>query len=216
MVTYQSDDEQLEALQRWWRENGRSVIAALILAIAGAVGYQQWQAYQKSQAEDASGLYTKFSQAINQGGQDLTQAQEAAAELKDDYGSTGYAVLAAMDLAQNYAAANELDKAVEQLKWARDNADDAAMEELARLRLGRAYWAQGDYQEAVEAMGEPPEHGFVSEYYELRGDILSAQGQDADAADAYRKAMQADSVGPQLRQLLQIKLDAVAGTDSQS
>lgn len=216
MVTYQSDDEQLEALQRWWRENGRSVIAALILAIAGAVGYQQWQAYRKSQAEDASALYTKFSQAINDDGQDIQQAQEAGGELKDDYGGTGYAVLAAMDLAQHYAAGDSLDKAVEQLKWASDHADDDAMEELVRLRLGRVYWAQGNYQQAVKAMGEPPEHGYVSEYYELRGDILDAQGQAADAADAYRKALQAGSVGPQRRRLLQIKLDSVAGPESQS
>lgn len=206
-VVTRTDEETVEALQRWWRENGRSVIAALILAIAGVVGYQQWQSYQARQAEAASSVYAQFSSADG-----TEQAAEHFATLQEEHGSSPYAVLAAMSLGQRHAASGQLDRAAEVLRWAREQADDAALAELAGLRLARVLWAHGEYQQATEALGDPPEHGYVSEYYELRGDILRAQMQQADAAEAYRRAMDtATNLGPQRRQLLQMKLDSSGG-----
>ncbi|MBA1148068.1 tetratricopeptide repeat protein [Ectothiorhodospiraceae bacterium WFHF3C12] len=211
MVT-RTDEEQVEALTRWWRENGRSVIGALILAVAGVLGYQQWQSYQTSQAELASALYQQFNAA-----ETTEAAAETFATLQADHDSSPYAVLAAMSLAQRQVEDGALERAAELLRWAAEEADDAALERLATLRLARVLWAAGDHQQATEALGEPPEGGYVSEYYELRGDILAAQSQHADAADAYRMAIEeASALGPQRRQLLQMKLDSAGGAAPKS
>lgn len=206
MVT-RTDEEQVEALKRWWRENGRSVIGALILAIAGVLGYQQWQSFRENKAELASTRYAQFNAAT-----ETDAAAKAFSTMKEENPSSPYTMLAAMALARQYADDGELTRAAELLRWTVDEADDAALRELASLRLARVLWATGDYQQATEALGEPPEHGYISEYYELRGDILKAQSQLADAAEAYRQAIdQASALGPQRRKLLQMKLASAGG-----
>lgn len=206
MVT-RTDEERVEALKGWWQANGRSVIAALILAIAGVVGYQQWYAYRAKQAEEAASIYSQFNAAA-----DRERAAQAFESLRSEHGSSPYAVLAAMSLARQHADEGALDQAAELLRWAADGADDPALAALARLRLARVLLAREDFQGATAALGEPPEHGYRSGYYELRGDILLAQTQRADAADAYRKALEAAAaLGAQRRQLLQMKLDAAGG-----
>lgn len=206
MVT-RTDEEQVEALKRWWREYGRSVIGALILAIAGVLGYQQWQSFRESEAELASTRYAQFNAA-----EDTEAAAAAFATLKEDNAGSPYAVLAAMSLASRHVDAGELERGEELLRWAAEEADDPALGELARLRLARVLWAANDYQAATEALGEPPEDGYLSEYYELRGDILLAQDQVADAAQAYRQAMEAASaLGPQRRRMLEMKLASAGG-----
>lgn len=206
MVT-RTDEEQVEALKRWWRQNGRSIIGALILAIAGVLGYQQWQSFRESKAELSSTLYAQFSAA-----EDTASAAETFSTLREENPSSPYTVLAAMSLARQHVDAGETERAVELLRWAVDEADDAAMRELAGLRLARVLWSSGDYQQATEALGEPPEYGYRSEYYELRGDILRARSQLADAAAAYRQAIdEASALGPQRRRLLEMKLASSGG-----
>ena len=45
---YQTEEEQIEALKRWWKENGKSIIAGLVLGIGSIGGYRYWQARLQS------------------------------------------------------------------------------------------------------------------------------------------------------------------------
>ncbi|MHC9036859.1 tetratricopeptide repeat protein, partial [Cobetia marina] len=49
-----SEEEQLEAIKRWWSENGKSLIAGVVLAGAGIFAFKAWQNYEASQSEAAS------------------------------------------------------------------------------------------------------------------------------------------------------------------
>ena len=38
----ESDEEQLEVLKNWWKENGQSIVIAIALAFFGIFGLQAW------------------------------------------------------------------------------------------------------------------------------------------------------------------------------
>ncbi|MEW8396328.1 MAG: tetratricopeptide repeat protein, partial [Candidatus Thiodiazotropha sp.] len=40
MSEYQTEEEQVEAIKRWWKENGTSVIAGLVIGLGGIFGWQ--------------------------------------------------------------------------------------------------------------------------------------------------------------------------------
>ena len=42
MSEYQTDEEKVEAIRKWWRENGTAVVAGLVLGLAGLIGWQYW------------------------------------------------------------------------------------------------------------------------------------------------------------------------------
>ena len=50
MEPYNTEEEQVEALRRWWDENGRSTIAAIVIALAAGFGWQAWQKHDQGQS----------------------------------------------------------------------------------------------------------------------------------------------------------------------
>ena len=65
MESYQTEEEQVEALRRWWSENGRYTIVAIILALGLGFGYQGLKDYNQGKAEGASEMYQRMLQAYS-------------------------------------------------------------------------------------------------------------------------------------------------------
>ncbi len=63
MTDYKTDDEKVEELKAWWKENGTSVVAGITLAIVGLFGWQYWKDYKANTAAEASALYAKVDKA---------------------------------------------------------------------------------------------------------------------------------------------------------
>ena len=59
-MAYETDKEQLDALKAWWKENGRVVVAGLVVGLGGVLGWTSWQSYTERQAENASRLYEEI------------------------------------------------------------------------------------------------------------------------------------------------------------
>jgi predicted negative regulator of RcsB-dependent stress response len=62
--SYRTEEEQLEALKRWWQENGRGIVLGVVLALGLGFGWQAWQTNQQTAAENASILYQQLLQAL--------------------------------------------------------------------------------------------------------------------------------------------------------
>ena len=58
MADYETEEQQVEALKEWWKENGIAVVSGAILGIAALGGWRGWSWYQEKQANEASDLYT--------------------------------------------------------------------------------------------------------------------------------------------------------------
>lgn len=200
-----TDDEQVEALKAWWRENGRSIIAGVVIAVIALVGWQQWGAYKQQRAEQASADYQEFRSQI------LAQppAEEALAQgeaLLENYGNTPYGPLTALLLAQYHVEHQELEQAAERLRWAAKAGKGQPVAALATLRLARVLGAQQKYDEALAVL-QPLPQPLAADYQEVRGDLLSAAGQREGAIAAYQAALQDQELIPQRRALIELKLN---------
>lgn len=203
-MTNRTDDEQVEELKRWWRENGSSVIAGVVIALVGLFAWQQWQAYQKRTAEAASAEYVTFLEQY-QDEEGRAGAVARGEALIDEYGSTPYAALTGLWLASYQVEQKDYAAAAQRLEWVVSHADGEALAAVARLRLARVLLAAGKYDEAL-ARTQPEVPGFMTQFREVRGDIEAARGNTEAATTAYRAALGA-AEDPGLRGVIELKLN---------
>jgi len=189
---YRTEQEQVEALRRWWNENGRSIVAAVVIALAAGFGWQAWQGNEARQQEQASDMYQALLRAI--GSQEASpgsqEAVELAEQLKSEFSSTTYAQFAALHLAAMAVSAGKLPDAEQQLRWVlgkAENSGDTAL--VAQLRLARVVAATGDAEQALTILGKAEPGPYGASYAAVRGDILLAAGRRDEARDAYTQAV---------------------------
>ena len=101
MEEYRTEEEQVEALRRWWQENGRSIIAAVIIALAASFSWQTWESSQEGHQEEASTVYEAMLRAIGIGEASVNAQMgvNLAEQLKQNFDGTIYAQFAALHLA---------------------------------------------------------------------------------------------------------------------
>jgi len=214
MEIYDSEREQIDALRKWWKENGRTVIAGLVLGLGGIGGWTAWQGYVRAQQQEASFLYEQALTAADAGRHEQVAARVET--LMQEFPDSGYAPLGALVLASSAVGLNALDVAERSLRWTLEHADAAPLRDIARLRLARLRLAAGDADATLalidDADDEAGAHGdaFRAAIEEVRGDALRARGEHAAAAAAYRRALEASGVDPANRERLQMKLDDLA------
>jgi predicted negative regulator of RcsB-dependent stress response len=185
--THLSDEEQVEALKKWWKDNGKSIIGGAVVGLALVGGWQGWQQYSRHQAEQAAGYYSEFSATARAG--KAEQAAEQAKRLQDQFGDSAYAVYAALQLARLAYDDGQPAAAREHLQWALDHAADPALAQVARLRLARLLLDQGELDAARSLAAAAPADAFAGQYAELRGDLAMAAGDRAAAGAAYQEAL---------------------------
>jgi predicted negative regulator of RcsB-dependent stress response len=206
--SYRSEEEQVEALKRWWKENGRSTMIGVVLALGLGFGWQGWQKNQELAAESASNLYQQMLQALSaEEDQGTTIGRQIAVELKDSHRGSVYAQFAAMHLARLAVNDGQPQVAEQELRWTlamADAGDD--VQQVAQLRLARVLASQDKQEEALGLL-EGAITDFIASYAMARGDILLSQGLEAEAFDAYETAAGALEVGSPMPQTLQDKLE---------
>jgi predicted negative regulator of RcsB-dependent stress response len=195
---YRTEEEQVEALSRWWKENGRSMVVAVVVALGGVFGWQAWQANELRQQEQASDLYQVLLQSI--GAQDATPAAQLAMapaeQLKSEFGSTTYAQFAALHLAALAVNEGKLPDAEAQLRWVLGKADKGSdIAQVAQLRLARVLAASGATDQALAILAEAEPGAYGASYAAAKGDILLAAGRNDEARDAYSLAVAAAAGG---------------------
>lgn len=204
MSAYQTEEEQVEALKRWWKENGTSIIAGAVIGLGGIFGWQAWGNYQDRVGKDASLAFSQLVNAEQQG--DVESASKQAELLRLEYEGSNYAIFAALTQARIKLDAGDNVAARSQLEWAMTNADDESLKNLAQLNLARLLLSEGDLEGAGKLAGVES-GGFAGDFAQLRGDIALQRGDKQGAFDAYTLAMTQE---PSNRNLLQMKLDDLA------
>lgn len=215
MAEHLTEEEQLETLKRWWADNGRSVVAGIALAVLGYFGWQFWQSEQQERREAASILYQQLSESLadaqNLSADQLTAAQSIAEELKEDYSGLLYAADAALLMAGAAVQQGDLELAEQHLRWIVEQNTSEEMSLLARLRLAQVLYGQEDYEQGMSVLAQAQETGaYAAAYAELRGDLLLAQNQPAQAQAAYQSAL--EQLLPEQnarRDIIQMKLDDI-------
>ncbi len=208
-MAYETEEEQIEAIRRWWQENGRSVIAGVVIAIAGVVGWQQWQAWQERQALSAASQYNTLAARISADRPD--DALKVADALHADASGSPYAAMGSLRLGRYFADRGEYGAAADQLRWVLDNVETQALQQVARLRLAQVLEADGQREAALEVLKPVPEGAFAGRFHELTGDLLAAAGRREEANAAYQAALETSDLASQRRSYVELKLSDLGG-----
>jgi len=186
VADHMEDEADLEALKRWWDENGKGIVAAVVVAVLGTVGWQQYQGFSVSKTEAASDLYATMLAIQLEGGESETLVA-LSAQLKAEHSGSNYARFGAMLEARVAVEANDLDAAESALRWALAAGDTRSdIGQLIQLRLARVIAAQGKEAEALAILSQGSE-AYPVAYAQAQGDIHLAAGRDDEALAAYRQ-----------------------------
>lgn len=221
-----TEEEQVEALKRWWKENGTSLLTGVVIVLAVMLGARKWQDSQSATAGQASDLYEQIAQIAVANvtkiisDDDMLAAQNVYSQLKEQHKSSIYTRYAALAMAKFHADKEEIDQSAAELQWILDNESlgmfDKAEPELlqtVRERLARLKLAKGDAQGALDLVRKNPPGSYTVSYAETEGDALLQLGDQEGAKAAYLKAIQA--IGDGNPAILKIKLQdlGVSGAD---
>ncbi len=205
MDRYVTEEEHVEALKAWWKENGKAVIAGAILGLLGLMGWRYWQGSIKVQAEQAS---TAFQQLLSQVADNKKEAAEQQTkQILDQFEKSPYAAFAALMLAKIAVDKNDLAQAKTHLQWALAHSTEPEIKRVARLRLVRLLLAQGNTDQAQSLLDEKDNMASLPSYHELKGDLLLAQGKLEEARNAYLQALALGGTTGEQSSVLQMKLD---------
>ncbi len=203
MELYDTEEQQVEQIKEWFKENGKPVVAGLVICLGGIFGWRFYQDSVIEAQEAASKAYTATMTSLQNQGAD---AQSAVQSFIDANKDTEYSVLAALQLAKVQVEAGQLDQAIEQLSWAKGATKDDALSTVINYRLARLHAEKQDYQVALDTLKSITDESWQGRVAELRGDILLRQGDKDAAYIAYTEAQQDKDAS----QALQMKLDDLA------
>lgn len=203
MSQYETDEEKVEAIKKWWKENGTSVVAGVVIGLALVFGWRGWVGYRDSVAAQASADFEQLLAGATQG---QTESVTKRAEiLNQDFASTPYAALGSLVSAKVRYEAGDVAGATADLERVIAKAPDPALARLAALRLARIQVAEGQLDAAAATVSAHDDgESFAGDFAAVRGDIAAARGDLAKAREEYEKAI---SAGTGLSQLIRLKLD---------
>ena len=190
MEEFESEDQQIEAIKKWWKENGVSLLLGLGIGVGALLGWREYLSYKTEHSAEASDIYQAVqTQVVNKR---LDEAHSQQADLvRAEYSDTPYAALVSMAQARYEYEKGNVQAALMHLRWASENATEDEMRHLARLRLARIMIAEKQYDEAEAILFADYPAGFAAGYEELKGDLLLARGEVDQARVAYDKAINA-------------------------
>ncbi|MDB9804946.1 tetratricopeptide repeat protein [Porticoccaceae bacterium] len=217
MADHITEEEQIEALKRWWDENGKQVVLAIVLTVGGYFGWQAWTDHVEEKTAAASLVYQEMLDHISDttagdvvGADKQVEISQLAETLKQDYSNTQYAFYAALIKAKLAVESTDLSAAAVELQWAMDNAGETISENIARLRLARVEAAAGNLDKALQLVQGVDAGELKSAFDETKGDFYQLQGNTAAAYTAYEAAMMGiDAGNSSASQLLQLKISQV-------
>ncbi len=202
MDVYNSEEQQVEAIKSWWQENGKSIIAGVVIGFVGLFGWRYYNSYVKEQSEVSAAEYQQTMQLL---AEQHEKSFESVAKFIANHGSDTYGDLAALQLSAEAVKANKLELAVEQLRRVAEHGSDEEFKPVAGIRLARVLLAMNKPADALKALDSVTAEQYKATVAEVRGDVLLASAQPEKAREAYAAALQASKNGA--NPVLQMKLD---------
>ena len=188
MQDFETEDQQVEALKAWWKENSGSLFIGLAI---GGLTLGGWNFYKDTEYQhkvEASDMYVSvIAQSEVSAGVELDST--TTDKLMAGYADTPYAALSVLVMAKHDINSGNIDQAISRLQWVSDNAVEEEVEHVAQLRLSRLMIAQKKYDEANKWLSSSHPAAFDALYEELKGDVFVAKGELEQARIAYDKAI---------------------------
>ncbi|CAK0774066.1 Ancillary SecYEG translocon subunit [Gammaproteobacteria bacterium] len=204
MDAYVTEEQQVEAIKKWWKENGVSVITGAALGLAIVFGVRAWNDWRAGKTESASELYQRVEIGLKADNSSIVE--QVGKRLMDEYPTSIYATLGALAQAGIFMKKSDPASARGSLEWVITQGLDPRIKAIAQLRLGHLFLDQGDHARALTLSAAAALAGFQAEADELRGDALRLQGDQKGARSAYQSALAKLPANSGVVTALQLKL----------
>ena len=189
MNEYETEEQQVEALKKWWKENGTSLIVGLFVGVSVLFGWRYYMGQKNVHSLQASDMYMLVMNNVA-----LKTIDDKTIDLNNqlinDYADTPYAALSSLALAKFEYEKGDVEAAVTQLELAKKHANDDVTKQIANLRLASLLIEQKKYDDASSLLNMTHDAVYDAQYEELKGDLFMAKGDTAQARIAYDKAIE--------------------------
>ncbi|AIB45085.1 YfgM family protein [Haemophilus influenzae] len=202
-MAYSIEEEQeINQLKEWWKENGKTIIVAFILGVGGMFGWRYWQAHQAEQIAQASAQYDAL---INSVQQDEQVKKANIEQFVQANSKTAYAVFALLDEAKKATEKQDFSAAEANLNQALTQSQDEVLTSIIALRLSAVQFQLGQLDNALTTLNQVKGESFNARKAILTGDIQIAKGDKVAAKNSFEQAQQS---GSQLeQQMAKMKLN---------
>jgi len=206
---YQTEEQQVEAIKGFWKENGTAVIAGLVIGFAGFIGFGKYKEAQLASEVETSEAYQAVMESAGKDQQAFsTNANKFITENKD----SSYASLTALALAKETATHKDWPEVAKHLTTAIESATNPGVKAIASIRLARVQIQLEQYTEALATLSVSLPESFKAAIEEAKGDAYFKQGKADLARGAYQAALSVE--GQTNNSALQMKLNDLAQLSS--
>lgn len=201
MEQFATEEQQVEAIKRFWKEHGTAIIVGAVIGLGGLWG---WRWYTDSQLEAQEAASTQYQMTVEKLGQEGANAElDAFIKANSD---SGYAGIASLLAARQSVEDGDLDAAASHLNTVLTHADDARLKSISGIRLARVQLEMNQLDAALSTLNDINDDAFAAQVAEVKGDVYVRQNKMDDARMAYTSALEKNANNP----LLQMKLDNLA------
>jgi len=209
MDIFQSEEEQVESIKKWWAENSKSLMLGVGAGLLALFSWQTWDENKRTHTLEASDVYQELTKVIQEDKFDA--AIVLANQIDKTYSDTPYAALAGLQKAKAQLKTADRKSAVESLEKVASNATNNSLQHIARIRSFRIRIADGEMKSVIadidavinEEGGINPGE-FVGQYEALKGDAYRLLGDIEKSRNSYIVALRSATLESRL---LQLKLD---------
>lgn len=209
MEAYVTDEQQLEAIRKWFKQHGKNLLTAVLVVALIGLSIRYWFHHKEVTKIEASEEYTTL--LMSQSQDDQQSAKFKAQSIVQDYPNTPYASLAGLFLAKLAVQEDNKEEALAHLA----RVIDGPVEEfglVARVRAARLYLNDGQLDKALEMVAVKDGDGYSPLLEEIKGDVYMAQNQSDKAKAAYEQALRLSVEKDLENPLLKLKVQELGGT----
>ncbi|MCP4884335.1 MAG: tetratricopeptide repeat protein [Flavobacteriales bacterium] len=196
MDVYTTEEQQVEAIKKWWRDNGKAVVLGAVIGLGALYGWRYFQAEQDLKMEKASDAYLEVIDAM----QNKSAANSTAESFIQEHEGP-YASLIELQLAKASVENGNLIDAAKYLRSVQSS-EDKILSALATFRLARIEIEQGNLDSALSELNKISTPSWKAQVEALKGDIALKQGKIQDARRAFTASIEL-AANP----VVQMKLD---------
>lgn len=195
------EEQEINEIKSWWSENYKTIIAVVILALAGSWGWRYWQDHQANKAQEISAEYDKI--ILSNHSVDVKSAEIDL--FVKDHSKTAYAALSLLEKAKAAINAKDYAQAATALQQAMTESPDDILASVAAIRLANVQIQLKDTDAALVTLNQVKDITWESRKLLLIGDIQASKGDKAAAKTSYEQALK--NATPLEQQWLQVRLN---------